>query len=298
LKYNLVILKKVIILNVVNNKNSYIMNLDAIKKKLESMQKTSNGGSNNSSNVKRFKPTIGKQTIRIVPFKYNKEYPFTEMKFYYGIGSRKVIASPLNWGEKDPIAEFAKQLRGTNDKENWRLAKKLDPKTRIYAPVIVRGEESEGVQLWEFGKEIYEAFLQMAADEEVGDFTDVMSGRDIKLVTVGPESTGTAYNKTTIAPSMKTSELSEDSKLIEKWLEEQENPKDLYKPLPFDTIKQALQEWLNPEEEEEETAVEPVDEAKEEPKSNYSLSTKPAAKKSKAEAFDDLFSEDDDDAPF
>jgi hypothetical protein len=298
LKYNLVILKKVIILNVVNNKNSYIMNLDAIKKKLESMQKTSNGGSNNSSNVKRFKPTIGKQTIRIVPFKYNKEYPFTEMKFYYGIGSRKVIASPLNWGEKDPIAEFAKQLRGTNDKENWRLAKKLDPKTRIYAPVIVRGEESEGVQLWEFGKEIYEAFLQMAADEEVGDFTDVMSGRDIKLVTVGPESTGTAYNKTTIAPSMKTSELSEDSKLIEKWLEEQENPKDLYKPLPFDTIKQALQEWLNPEEEEEETAVEPVDEAKEEPKSNYSLSTKPAAKKSKAEAFDDLFGEDDEDAPF
>ena len=275
------------------------MNLDAIKKKLESMQKTSNGGSNsNSSNVKRFKPTIGKQTIRIVPFKYNKEFPFTEMKFYYGIGSRKVIASPLNWGEKDPIAEFAKQLRGTNDKENWRLAKKLDPKTRIYAPVIVRGEESEGVQLWEFGKEIYEAFLQMAADEEVGDFTDVMSGRDIKLVTVGPESTGTAYNKTTIAPSMKMSELSEDSRLIEKWLEEQENPKDLYKPLPFDTIKQALQEWLNPEEEEEGVLAEVADEVKEEPKSNYSLSTKPAAKKSKAEAFDDLFGEDDDDSPF
>jgi hypothetical protein len=272
------------------------MNLDAIKKKLESMQKTTNGGSNNSSsNVKRFKPSVGKQTVRVVPFKYNKEFPFTEMRFYYGIGSKKVIASPLNWGEKDPIAEFAKQLRGTNDKENWRLAKKLDPKTRIYAPVIVRGEESEGVQLWEFGKEIYEAFLQMAADEEVGDFSDIMSGRDIKLVTVGPESTGTQYNKTSIAPSMKTSALSEDSKLIEKWLEEQENPLDLYKPLPFDTIKQALQEWLNPEDEAEE--VEEVEEVKEEPKSNYSLSTKPAAKKSKADAFDDLF-EDDDDLPF
>jgi len=276
------------------------MNLDAIKKKLESMQKTSNGGSNNnSSNVKRFKPTIGKQTVRVVPFKFNKEFPFTEMKFYYGIGSKKVIASPLNWGEKDPIAEFAKQLRGTNDKENWRLAKKLDPKTRIYAPVIVRGEESEGVQLWEFGKEIYEAFLQMAADEEVGDFSDIMSGRDIKLVTVGPESTGTAYNKTTIAPSMKTSALSEDSKLIEKWLEEQENPKDLYKPLPFDTIKQALQEWLNPEIDEEETVASVEKELEETApaKSNYSLSTKPAAKKSKADAFDDLF-DDDEDSPF
>jgi hypothetical protein len=220
------------------------------------------------------------------------------MKFYYGIGSKKVIASPLNWGEKDPIAEFAKQLRGTNDKENWRLAKKLDPKTRIYAPVIVRGEESEGVQLWEFGKEIYEAFLQMAADEEVGDFSDIMSGRDIKLITVGPDVTGTKYNKTTIAPSMKTSPLSSDSKLVEKLLDEQENPLDLYKPLPFDTIKQALQEWLNPEEEgEDEGEVVVENEVKEEPKSNYSLSTKPAAKKSKADSFDELF-EEDDDMPF
>lgn len=276
------------------------MNLDAIKKKLESMQNTTKGSNNNSSNVKRFKPTIGKQTVRVVPFKYNKEFPFTEMKFYYGIGSKKVIASPLNWGEKDPISEFAKQLRGTNDKENWRLAKKLDPKTRIFAPVIVRGEESEGVQLWEFGKEIYEAFLQMAADEEVGDFTDIMSGRDIKLTTVGPEVTGTKYNKTTISPSMKMSELSSDSKSVEKWLDEQENPLDMYKPMPFDTIKQALQEWLNPEEDEE---FIPADglltvEEKEEPKSNYSLSTKPAAKQTKADQFDALFDEEDDDMPF
>jgi len=279
------------------------MNLDAIKKKLESMQKTSNGGSNNnSSNVKRFKPSIGKQTVRVVPFKYNKEFPFTEMKFYYGIGSRKVIASPLNWKEKDPIAEFAKQLRGTNDKENWRLAKKLDPKTRIFAPVIVRGEENEGVQLWEFGKEIYEAFLQMAADEEVGDFTDIMTGRDIKLNTVGPDSTGTPYNKTTISPSMKTSPLADDKSTVEKLLNEQENPLDMYKPLPFDTIKQALQEWLNPEDEEGDIVSEAASdfddaETVEEKKSNYSLSKTPKAK-SKVAQFDDLFDEEDDDLPF
>ena len=276
------------------------MNLDAIKKKLESMQsKPTSGGANNQT--KRFKPQIGKQTVRVVPFKYNKEFPFTEMKFYYGIGSKKVIASPLNWDEKDPIAEFAKQLRGTNDKDNWRLAKKLDPKNRIFAPVIVRGEESEGVQLWEFGKEIYEAFLQMAADEEVGDFTDIMMGRDIKLVTVGPESTGTVYNKTIITPSMKTSPLSENDKDCELWLEEQVNPKESYKMLPFDEIKAALAEWLNPEDEKEEEFPADgkltVEEKPQEDKSNYSLSTKPAAKKSKADNFDALF-EEDDDLPF
>ena len=31
--------------------------------------------------------------------------------------------------------EFAKQLRNTNDKENWRLAKKLDAKVRTFAPI-------------------------------------------------------------------------------------------------------------------------------------------------------------------
>jgi hypothetical protein len=96
---------------------------------------------------------------------------------------------------------------------------------------------------------------------------------------------------------MKTSALSEDSKSIEKWLEEQENPLDLYKPLAFDVIKQALQEWLNPEEETEET-TETVEETVAPAKSNYSLSTKPAAKKSKADSFDSLFDDDNEDAPF
>ena len=68
----------------------------------------------------------------------------------------------------------------------------------------------------------------------------------------------------------------------------------------FQAEFEPLQEWLNPEEEEEFTPADgklEVDEVKEEPKSNYSLSTKPAAKKSKADQFDDLF-DDDEDSPF
>ena len=273
------------------------MNIDAIKKKLESMQtpQTKGGG---QKYPEKFKPTIGKQTVRVVPFKFNKENPFTELKMYYGIGSKKVIASPQNWGEKDPIAEFAKSLRGTNDKENWRLAKKLDPKVRIQCPVVVRGREDEGVLMWEFGKEIYEAFLSLAADEEVGDFTDIMVGRDIKLNTVGPDVTGTAYNKTTISVSIKTSPLSDDEIEIERFLNEQTNPLDAFKPLPFDDIKAALTEWLTPDEDEA-PAKTFQEEVKEEPKSNYSISSKPAAKKSKSDTFDDVFGDDeDDDMPF
>jgi hypothetical protein len=150
------------------------MDLNAIKNRLEQMNKQT---SNNSGGGKSlfWKPSVGKEVVRVVPNKYNKQFPFTEMLFYYGIGQR-VMASPQNWQEKDPIQEFTKQLRNSGDKENWRLAKKLDAKTRIFAPVVVRGQEDEGVKLWQFGKEVYQDFLNMATDEEIGDYTDIVGG--------------------------------------------------------------------------------------------------------------------------
>ena len=273
------------------------MDLDVIKKRLDSLNKQSNNSGGGNKNL-FWKPSVGKQLIRVVPSKYNKANPFTEMMFYYGIGSKRVMASPANWGDKDPIMEFAKQLRGTNDKENWRLAKKLDAKVRIFAPIVVRGQEDEGVKLWQFGKEVYQEFLNMAADEEIGDFTDIAQGRDIKLTTVGPEVTGTPYNKTSIGPSLKTSALADSEDTINTLLEEQADPMKVFKPLPYDEMKSALQEWLSPEDSEEEGDIisEPAvafdNDEKEEPKSNYSLSSKP--KQSKADKFDSLFDEEDD----
>tara|TARA_R110000803_G_scaffold80893_3_gene146749 strand:- start:1475 stop:2311 length:837 start_codon:yes stop_codon:yes gene_type:complete len=278
------------------------MDLNAIKKRLNDFQNQTNNSGGQQKQL-FWKPSVGKQLIRVAPNKYNKDFPFTEMKFYYGIGSKRVMASPSNWGEKDPIMEFAKQLRQTNDKENWRLAKKLDPKTRIFAPVVIRGQEDEGVKLWQFGKEVYQEFLNMAADDEIGDFTDITGGRDIKLSTVGPETTGTPYNKTSIGPSLKTSPLSEDATLAEKLMTDQADPMKVFKPLSYDEMKSALQEWLAPEEgnnEGEITSEPAVAFDSDEKKSNYSLDTTASnVKKSKAAQFDDLFSsEKTDDLPF
>ena len=278
------------------------MNLNVIKQRLETLnsqsQKKSGGGGNQKNLF--FKPSIGKQVIRVVPSKFYKDNPFTEMKFYYGIGPKMTMASPLNWGDKDPISEFTKQLRQSNDKENWRLAKKLDPKTRIFAPVVVRGQEAEGVKLWQFGKEVYQEFLNMAADEEIGDYTDIVGGRDIKLSTVGPEVTGTPYNKTSIGPSLKTSALSDDEKVVETLLNDQADPMKVFKPLSYDDMKASLQEFISPEGGEEEGSIssEPAVPFDSDKTSNYSLDT--SAKKSKGQQFDDLFSDDkkSDDLPF
>ena len=280
------------------------MDLDVIKQRLNAMQ-SNNAQSGGERKQLFWKPTIGKQSIRIVPSKFNKNMPFTDMMFYYGIGVN-VMPSRSNYTDengdplKDPIIEFTKQLRQTSESENWKLAKKLDPKVRYFAPIIVRGQEDEGVKIWQFGKELYESFLQMAIDDEVGDYTDVSQGRDIKLTTVGPEVTGTKYNRTTAAPSMKVTPLSEDADQVKLWLDDQVNPKDLFKNriVEYEQTKQHLASWLNPEGSAGEGDI--IDEDKTSTDSNYSLNTSaPTIKQTKLDKFDSLFDEEkDNDLPF
>ena len=275
------------------------MDLNAIKNRLEQMNKQTSSNSGGGKSL-FWKPSVGKEVVRVVPNKYNKQIPFTEMLFYYGIGQR-VMASPQNWQEKDPIQEFTKQLRNSGDKENWRLAKKLDAKTRIFAPVVIRGQEDEGVKLWQFGKEVYGDFLNMAADEEIGDYTDIVDGRDIKLTTVGPEVTGTPYNKTSVGPSLKTSALSNDESVAKNILDNQPNPLEVFKRFTFDEVKAALQEYLSDGETQVSTTTTTTTAAAAAPaaSNNYSLDANKT--KSKAAQFDDLFSDDknkSDDLPF
>jgi hypothetical protein len=280
------------------------MDLNALKAKLDTLQsKPQQGGGKIDYTTIYWKPTIGKQQIRIVPSAYDASNPFTELKFYYGI-TNKVMISPTNFGEKDPIALFAGKLReGEYNKENYVLAKKLDAKNRIFVPVVVRGEEDKGTRLWQFGKQVYEELLALAVDDEIGDYTDIVNGRDLTVETVGPESTGTPYNKSSVRVRLKTSPLSEDASLVEKWTNEQPNPKgDLFKRYSFDDMKVALEKWLSPEEEESSNVTEnafptPASTSTPKPATNFSLDTT-KAKQSKVDQFDSLFDTKTDDLPF
>ena len=264
------------------------MDLNAIRSKLNSLQQNNKGGSQNSTSL-FWKPNVGKQVIRIVPNKFNKANPFTEVYFHYGIGKQTMI-SPINFGEKDPIAEFAKQLRQTSDKENWRLAKQLDPKMRVFVPIIVRGEEDQGVKLWQFGKNTYLEFLSLADDDDIGDYTDIHQGRDITVDTVGPDITGTSYNKSSVRVKTKQTPLGEADQ-IQKWLDEQANPLEVFKRYSFEEMKDNLQKFLTPEDTQDGDIIDdekddlPFD--KGESQNNYALKT--PQKESKVDKFDELF---------
>jgi hypothetical protein len=274
------------------------MDISAIKQRLNTLQSSQNTGKKEKIDYSKvyWKPKEeGKYQIRIVPSKLDPKNPFQEVFVHYGF-SKFPIYALTNWGEKDPIVEFAAQLRKTNDKENWSLAKKLDPKMRVFAPVIVRGEEEKGVRLWEFGKEIYMQLLGIAEDEDYGDYTDISEGRDLTVDVVKGDIGGRQGLKSSIRVKPKTSALSSDASLIQKFLKEQPSLLEIQRKMEFDALKEVLQTWLSPEdtsddvvdEDEDETPVEPT------PVKAYALKTPLAPKASKADKFDSLFDEDED----
>ncbi len=284
------------------------LDINKLKARLQKLQ--SKGSSTERIDYKKmfFKPQLGKQTIRIVPNKFNPDIPFTEVIFHNQNVFKKSIYSLENWGEKDPVTQLRKELFNDSDPESKEIseetAKKLSPSTKAFAQVIVRGRESEGVLLWQLNKTTYEAILSvMAQDDEYGDITDIMDGTDLVVegyndsIMIGKKKVD--YVAVTITPKRKTSPLSEDDTLVGKWLKDQKDPLEIYKKYSYDEIKGLLKNWLDPEastedETEEEVQVVNVEKEEEEVKP-LKKTTKPKTPAPVAEKEED---DDDDDAPF
>jgi hypothetical protein len=235
------------------------INLDSIRGRLNKLQNTTSRG------VEQWKPAPGKHQIRLVPYKFNKENPFIELLFHYGINN-KTYLSPSSFGRPDPIVEFAEKLKRMGDKDDWKAAKKMEPKLRTFVPVLVRGEEGEGVKFWGFGKTVYQEILGYIADPDYGDITDIESGRDIVVEVVSAEDSGTSYPVTTIRVKPKETPLAESDEKIQKFLNEQKNITELYQELSYAELKSVLEGWLNP------TAASEDDGEVEEPVSTETLS--------------------------
>ena len=276
------------------------MDLSKIKNRLDNLNQASKPKNTEKKDYTLiyWKPKAeGKFQIRFVPSKLNKDNPFQEIFMHYGIGKFPIVAL-TNWGENDPVVEFSKKLRTSSDSENWRLAKQLDPKMRVFAPVIVRGEEEKGVRLFEFSKTLYMELLSVADDEDYGDFTDINQGFDF-VVTATKVQDRPGFGLS-LRPKPKQTPLSDNADTIKTWLENQPLLLEERYKYTYDKLKEELQTFISGGEEQEDTIVsEPAvafeSEAPAKEEKKFTLSTQGTPKKAKSEEFDSLF---EDDLPF
>jgi hypothetical protein len=193
-----------------------------------------------------WKPTAGENVVRIVPLKGDNSNPFIELYFHY-LG-RKTYLSPISFGDRDPIAEFAENLRSSGglSKEEWAKTKDFVPKMRTFVPIVVRGKESEGVRFWAFGKTVYTELLNIIADPDYGDITDPTEGNDIKVSFIPQEKSSTGFPQTTIRISPKKTPLTTDKTLLKQLLEVQPDIFDVYPKQTFDELAKVLEKYLDP----------------------------------------------------
>tara|TARA_R110001583_G_scaffold12000_2_gene53518 strand:- start:27569 stop:28348 length:780 start_codon:yes stop_codon:yes gene_type:complete len=214
------------------------IDFDAIRKKLERLS----GANRNRSLM--WKPSEGEEhAVRLLSFPDNDGQPFKELWFYYGIGNNRGLLAPSGLGKPDPVQELITTLRDDGSKESYELAKKLYPKMRTYAPVIVRGEEDKGVQIWGFGKTVYQALLGIMLDEDYGDITDPTTGRDIKVVCSKKQ--GMRWAMTEVRPRGKQSPLNSDADQARAWNDGIPSLDDMFTCKTYDELSKIINDWLS-----------------------------------------------------
>ena len=200
-----------------------------------------------------WRPEDGEQTIRIVPTPDGD--PFKEYWFHYNLGKNPGFLSPKkNFGEDDPLNDFVRQLYKDGSDESVRMAKNLSARQRFFAPVVVRGEEDQGVRLWGFGKTAYKELLNLVLNPEYGDITDVDDGTDLTINYGKPP--GAQFPQTTITPRRKPSPMMEDSEKTAAFLDQIPNFDEVFERKTPEQVQVMLDEFLLGEADAEEVSAE------------------------------------------
>lgn len=177
------------------------LNLDLMKQKMAALS-----GKNEKKNT-FWRPQEGENNIRIVPTSDGD--PFKERFFHYGVGEQSFLCPKRNFGDDCPVCNLANEMWNEGTEESKNMAKSMFAKQRFFSPVLVRGEESEGVKVWGYGKLAYQKLLGIVLDPDYGDITDPDDGNDLKLM-YGKQP-GASYPTTDIRPRPRKSVLCDDA---------------------------------------------------------------------------------------
>ncbi len=176
------------------------LDIDRMKAKLNALQ--NKGGSANSF----WRPNDGENNIRIVPTSDGD--PFKERWFHYNVAKGGFLCPKRNFGEECSVCDFGNKLWNEGTEESKSQAKDLFAKQRFFSPVLVRGEEGEGVKVWGYGKMAYQKLLNIVLDPDYGDITDADDGNDLKIL-YGKQP-GANFPTTDIRPRPRKSVLCDD----------------------------------------------------------------------------------------
>lgn len=227
--------------------------LDALRGRFSQQQSQRSS----SSDKALFKARMGQtQIVRIVPMP-DGDIPIQELKFYYNTGvTEKVgdrdykisVLSPSSYGESDPIDMFTEMFTSENSEEyknlnpeiKNKILYQLRPSSKFFLPVVVRGQEAQGVKYWGVTEKLLQSLLENI-EKEGHLIYDPVNGRDVK---VWIEDMGT-YKQTKFELGS-TSPLSTSEAASKGFIDNQPVLIDQFSKKNFNELKQIINQVLSP----------------------------------------------------
>lgn len=222
------------------------IDFNKMKQKLNQLQ--GNGGDSSSTQNVFWKPQEGDQSIRVVCPEDGD--PFKQFFFHYGVGKNPGFLCPKKMHGKDcPVCNFAwstyNDAKAAGDTETLKFCKTLFAKERFFSPVVVRGEEEQGIRLWGYGKTAYGEMIGLVTNPDYGDITDIDAGTDLVLNYGKPA--GAQFPVTKITPRRRPSALAEDSAEVSRILDTMPSFTENFNSKTTEEIETMLADFLNAE---------------------------------------------------
>ncbi len=215
------------------------MGIDLNKMRQKHAALTNRGGDTNDY---YWKPDEGTHQVRLVCPEGGD--PFFEAYYHYGMGleGKTTVLSPRTFGEDDPIAQYGTDLWNENTDASKEAAKRFWPKMRVFAPIVVRGEEDKGVRWWGFSRTTYQALLDVVLDPEYGDITDTEKVTDLRL-DYGKKQ-GQSFPTTDVRPMRRTSKLADTEEQVATLLESLPNRDEVFDRTTFEQCEKVLKDTI------------------------------------------------------
>lgn len=223
----------------------------------ETLAKSVEEENGNREDPNYWRPTIkdGPKKIRFVPTADGD--PFKMLFFHYPKprleGHGGFLCLKKNYNAKCPLCEFAnkawqKYEEGDKTEDGWKDLFKgfaAGRQPRVFAPVLVRGEEEKGVRWWGFSHTVWNKLKAIMRDPDYGDITDIFEGTDLTVEVTKPKAN--SYQETDIRPARKASKLIEDEDMIMDLLKTIPDFDDLHKRLSAKEMQAIIDENYDPD---------------------------------------------------
>jgi hypothetical protein len=222
--------------NLSTTKGDNVMDVDALR---AMVQRLNPERKENPHRELWFKPTEDPTVVRVLPDpNSDSSVPFFEVYWHYDIGGERSIMCPKHYdGSPCPVCDLADDFRSRSgkgkDDPNFKIFLDLQARPRVYAPIIIRGREDEGIKLWGFPGSILQYFVEKITNPDWGDFTHPINGRDVtvQLLKPGTNANPGKYPRPSADLKPGTSPIFKDKAQIKELLSGMPNFMELDPPL-------------------------------------------------------------------